>query len=272
MVVFDFSKSPIALSLIVLSSQKNTNKGNKHGICGFTLGLLYAGGFKASAPGIALRTGCQRPDIVRISMMGTRTQALVTAACLAELGNQVVCVDPDVFRIQQLNQGTIDADEPGLAGMVRRNLAFKRLSFSDDAGIAIPGSAAVFLSVDAEVEASARSIGRSLAGTCVVVDQSGVSLGSGRRIYAWIAGELARRAEEHEVHMVSMPELLRAGSSIEDFMHPPRIIVGLDSSRASLVMHGLYDQLKNEKTPFIETGLDSAEAIRMILTNQTTLA
>ncbi len=209
---------------------------------------------------------------MRISILGTRTQALVTAACLAELGNQVVCTHPDGFRIQQLNQGTIGVDEPGLAEMVRRNLALKRLSFSDDAGLALPGSAAVFLSVDAELEAAARSIGRSIDSTCVVIDQSGVSLGSARRIYTWISGELARRSAEHEVHIVSMPDFLRAGRGVDDFMHPPRIVVGLDSPRASQVMHGLYDLLDSEKTAFIETGLDSAEAIRTLLTSRPALA
>jgi len=200
-----------------------------------------------------------------IAVLGTGTLALVSGACLAELGNMVVCVDEDQPRIDRLQLGEVDSDEPGLDEMVRSNQEGKRLDFSSDPAAAILASEVVFLSERGGLESGARSVGRAMDGYRVVIDNCGQDLGSAHRIVSWIADELDERGIDHEFDVVSKPEFLRKGRAVEDFLHPVRFVVGLKSERASSVLKGVYAGILQDGAVYIETGIDSAEAIRLIL-------
>lgn len=208
-----------------------------------------------------------------ITMIGTGYVGLVSGACLADFGNTVTCVDTDEAKIARLQRGEIPIFEPGLEEVVARNVTSGRLSFGTGIQAAVRDCEVVFIAVGTPpaddgsadlryVEAAARGIGKAMSGYRVVVDKSTVPIGTGRRVRSWIEEELALRGVTHAFDVVSNPEFLREGTAVYDFLHPDRVVLGIESERARETMRGIYRVLYLNETPFIETGLESAELIK----------
>jgi UDPglucose 6-dehydrogenase len=209
----------------------------------------------------------------KIAVIGTGYVGLVSGACLADFGNQVTCVDNDARKIETLLGGGIPIFEPGLEDVVSRNVKSGRLVFTSDLASAVKGNEVVFIAVGTPpaddgsadlkyVEAAARGVARAMDGYRVIVDKSTVPVGTGRKVAVWIADELGRRGATYEFDVVSNPEFLREGSAVQDFTHPDRVVIGSDSERALATMKDVYRSLYLGETPYIETGLETAEMIK----------
>jgi UDPglucose 6-dehydrogenase len=192
---------------------------------------------------------------MKITIIGTGYVGLVTGACLAELGNDVFCLDVDQRKIDLLNNGGIPIHEPGLEEIVARNRAAGRLHFSTDVAASVAHGQLQFIAVGTPpdedgsadlqyVLAAARSIGRHMDGFKVIVDKSTVPVGTADRVAAAIREELSARRAQSEFTVVSNPEFLKEGAAVEDFMRPDRIVIGHDDSpsgqRARELMKLLY--------------------------------
>ncbi len=208
-----------------------------------------------------------------ICVLGAGYVGLVSGACLADFGNIVVCVDTNTSKIEKLKAGIVPIYEPGLEDVVRRNVQSGRLSFSTDALPAIQKCDVVFIAVGTPpsedgsadlsyVEAAARMIGRAMCGYKVVVDKSTVPIGTARKVSAWIGEEIALRNIFIAFDVVSNPEFLREGSAVYDFMHPDRVVLGIESERCKAIMKDVYRSLYLNETPFVETNLETAEMIK----------
>ncbi|MCS0613153.1 UDP-glucose/GDP-mannose dehydrogenase family protein [Massilia kyonggiensis] len=181
---------------------------------------------------------------MKITIIGTGYVGLVTGACLAELGNDVFCLDVDQRKIDLLNSGGIPIHEPGLEEVVARNRAAGRLQFSTDVAASVAHGQLQFIAVGTPpdedgsadlqyVLAAARNIGRHMDGYKVIVDKSTVPVGTADRVAAALREELRNRGEESmEFAVVSNPEFLKEGAAVEDFMRPDRIVIGHDDSPA----------------------------------------
>jgi UDPglucose 6-dehydrogenase len=204
---------------------------------------------------------------MRIAMVGTGYVGLVSAACFSEFGIEVVCVDTDAGKIENLNAGEIPIYEPGLDALVSANRAAGRLKFTTDIAQAVDGAQAVFIAVgtptnprDGSADLSilheaARSIARCISDYTVVVTKSTVPVGSGRQV-----ASIIREANPGaEFDMVSNPEFLREGAAINDFMRPDRVLIGTNSNRAREVMAAIYRPLYLIETPIVFTSLEAAE-------------
>ncbi len=204
---------------------------------------------------------------MKICVVGTGYVGLVTSACFADLGNDVIGVDIDENKVTILNQGEIPIYEPGLKEMVDRNLG-KRLKFTTDLKQGVEQSEFIFIAVgtppDARtgeadltaVKAVAEGVGRHLNGTKIVVDKSTVPVGMGDLV-ASIIEETA--GTDHQVHVVSNPEFLKEGSAIYDFMNPDRVLIGTDNEQAGERLKELYKPLEAD---IMVTDLRSAEMIK----------
>lgn len=209
----------------------------------------------------------------RIAVVGTGYVGLVSGACLADFGNTVICIDNNAAKIDALEKGVIPIFEPGLDDVVKRNVQARRLSFVTSLAPAVQASEVVFIAVGTPpaddgsadlqyVEAVAREIGRAMNGYKVVVDKSTVPIGTGRKVHGWIAEELKKRNITFDFDVVSNPEFLREGSAVQDFTHPDRVVIGAESEQARLLMKEVYRALYLNETPYIETGLETAEMIK----------
>ncbi len=207
---------------------------------------------------------------MKISIIGTGYVGLVSGACLAEVGNQVLCLDLDPGKIQILQQGGIPIYEPGLQAMVARNVAAKRLSFTTDVAQSVAWGQVQFIAVGTppdedgsadlqHVVEAARNIGRYMTTRKVVVDKSTVPVGTADKVRAAIAEELALRRENIPFHVVSNPEFLKEGAAVEDFMRPDRIVVGADDPVAIDVMRSLYAPFQRNHERLILMDVKSAE-------------
>ena len=204
---------------------------------------------------------------MRVVMVGSGYVGLVSGACFSEFGTDVVCVDKDVAKIEDLNEGRIPIFEPGLDRMVAHNVEAGRLSFSTDLAAALKGATAVFIAVgtpsrrgDGHADLSyvyeaAREIAQAMDGQMVVITKSTVPVGTGREV----ARIIAETRPDFEFDVVSNPEFLREGSAIEDFMRPNRIVIGAESEHAREVMRMLYRPLFLIETPILFTNLETAE-------------
>ncbi|MEO9080394.1 MAG: UDP-glucose/GDP-mannose dehydrogenase family protein [Rhodanobacter sp.] len=188
---------------------------------------------------------------MKVTIFGTGYVGLVTGACLAEMGNHVLCVDIDAAKVARLNQGHIPIFEPGLESIVQRNHAGGRLEFTTDAAKAIAHGELIFIAVGTPpdddgsadlqyVLAVARSVGQHLSRYAVVVNKSTVPVGTADRVREAVAAELAVRSVTVEFDVVSNPEFLKEGAAVEDCLRPDRIIVGASSERAVGVLRKLY--------------------------------
>jgi UDPglucose 6-dehydrogenase len=189
---------------------------------------------------------------MKITIIGTGYVGLVTGACLAELGNDVFCLDVDQRKIDLLNNGGIPIHEPGLEEVVARNRAAGRLQFSTDVAASVAHGQLQFIAVGTPpdedgsadlqyVLAAARNIGRHMTGYKVIVDKSTVPVGTADRVAAAVREELSARGaeskgalDELEFAVVSNPEFLKEGAAVEDFMRPDRIVIGTDDTPAGL--------------------------------------
>ena len=207
---------------------------------------------------------------MKITVVGTGYVGLVSGACLAEVGNDVLCLDLDVEKIRVLEAGGIPIFEPGLQDMVRRNVAAGRLHFTTDVARAVQHGTIQFIAVGTPpdedgsadmqyVLAAARNIGRLMTDYKVVVDKSTVPVGTADRVHAAIADELRKRGVQTPYAVVSNPEFLKEGAAVEDFMRPDRIIVGTSDEQAILLMRALYAPFQRNRERLIVTDARSAE-------------
>ena len=208
-----------------------------------------------------------------IAVIGTGYVGLVSGACLADFGNNVTCVDIDAAKIDMLNRGEIPIFEPGLDDVVARTRKAGRLTFTTDLPAAVQANDVIFVAVGTppaddgsadlrHVEDAARAIARAMNGHKVIVDKSTVPVGTGRKVAAWVKEELSVRGADHGYEVVSNPEFLREGSAVQDFTHPDRVVIGSDSPQARATMKEVYRALYLNETPYIETGLETAEMIK----------
>jgi len=206
---------------------------------------------------------------MRVVMIGTGYVGLVSGACFADFGHDVICVDRDAGKIESLNQGDIPIYEPGLADLVTANRQQGRLAFTTDLA-AVRDADAVFIAVGTPsrrgdghadlsfVYAAARQLAPLLSGTTVIVTKSTVPIGTGdevERIIRELRPDIA-------VPVVSNPEFLREGAAIQDFKHPDRIVVGTDDERAREVLSNLYRPLYLNASPILFTDRRTAEMIK----------
>jgi len=191
---------------------------------------------------------------MKITIIGTGYVGLVTGACLAELGNDVFCLDVDANKIALLNGGGIPIHEPGLAEVVARNRAAGRLQFSTDVAASVAHGALQFIAVGTPpdedgsadlqyVLAAARNIGRHMTGFKVIIDKSTVPVGTADRVGAVVAAEIAASGSGATFSVVSNPEFLKEGAAVEDFMRPDRIVIGHDSGTDGLRARELLKKL-----------------------------
>nr|WP_315249385.1 UDP-glucose/GDP-mannose dehydrogenase family protein [uncultured Duganella sp.] len=192
---------------------------------------------------------------MKITIIGTGYVGLVTGACLAELGNDVFCLDIDQRKIDLLNNGGIPIHEPGLQDVVARNRAAGRLQFSTDIAASVAHGEVQFIAVGTPpdedgsadlqyVLAAARNIGTHMTGFKVIVDKSTVPVGTGDRVRVALQEELAARGGvDASFTVVSNPEFLKEGAAVEDFMRPDRIVIGHDSTAEGLQAAALMKRL-----------------------------
>ena len=207
---------------------------------------------------------------MRIAMIGSGYVGLVSGACFSEFGHDVVCVDKDSGRIEQLRRNEMPIYEPGLDALVAKNAAAGRLAFTTELAAAVDGADAVFIAVgtpsrrgDGHADLSyvfgaAEEIARALTGYTVVVTKSTVPVGTGRKV----AEVIRRTRPDADFDIASNPEFLREGSAIGDFMLPDRVVIGTDGERARKVLSDVYRPLYLIERPIVTTALETAELIK----------
>jgi UDPglucose 6-dehydrogenase len=207
---------------------------------------------------------------LKVTVVGTGYVGLVSGTCLAEVGNDVLCLDVDPEKIRILKEGGIPIFEPGLLDMVKRNVAAGRLRFTTDVADAVAHGAIQFIAVGTPpdedgsadlqyVTAAARSIGKHMTDYKVIVDKSTVPVGTADKVRAAIADELAKRGAQIDYSVVSNPEFLKEGAAVEDFMRPDRIVIGAEDERAVELMRALYAPFQRNHERLIVMDVRSAE-------------
>ena len=207
---------------------------------------------------------------MKLAIIGAGYVGLVTAACFAEMGNEVICVDADAAKVEGLKQGRIPIYEPGLEDYVKRNFRENRLLFTTELGPAVQESLVCFIAVGTPQDRNgsadlsmvlqvAGDIGRHMNGYKVIVEKSTVPVGTARQVRQVIAEELQARGETFEFDVVSNPEFLKEGTAIDDFMKPDRIVVGCDEVRVAELMKELYAPFVRTNHPIIIMDVVSAE-------------
>jgi UDPglucose 6-dehydrogenase len=207
---------------------------------------------------------------MKVTVVGTGYVGLVSGACLADMGNDVLCLDVDERKIELLNQNKIPIYEPGLEEIVARNVAAGRLHFTTDVPRAVAHGTMQFVAVGTPpgedgsadlqyVLAAARGIGRHMKDYKVVVDKSTVPVGTADKVREVIQEELLRKKSNLEFSVVSNPEFLKEGAAVEDFMRPERIIVGAEDDRAVYMMKALYAPFQRSREKLMVMDVRSAE-------------
>ncbi|WP_455244946.1 UDP-glucose dehydrogenase family protein [Petrachloros mirabilis] len=207
---------------------------------------------------------------MQISVIGTGYVGLVTGACFAEFGVNVLCMDNDAKRIARLEKGDVPFYEPGLTELVSKGIAQGRLGFTTELTRSVDHGEVIFIAVGTPpkndgsadlsfVEEVGRGIARVMNSYKVVVTKSTVPVGTGTFLRKVISGSQSKTLL---FDIVSNPEFLREGSAIEDFMRPNRVVIGSDSDRAVALMKDLYRPLYLIETPFIVTDIPTAEMIK----------
>jgi UDPglucose 6-dehydrogenase len=202
---------------------------------------------------------------MKIAVIGSGYVGLVAGACLAENGNDVVCVDKDAAKVRMLQRGRIPIYEPGLEELVRRNRSEKRLTFTTNLARGVRSSQIIFIAVGTptgedgsadlrHVLEVAREIGRAMNGYRVIVDKSTVPVGTAEKVR-----EVIRKETSHPVSVVSNPEFLKQGAAIDDFMKPDRVVIGAEDSRAAEIMKELYAPFTRTGAPIMMMDCASAE-------------
>jgi len=207
---------------------------------------------------------------LKITIVGTGYVGLVSGACFAEVGNEVLCLDLDASKIRTLEAGEIPIYEPGLLEVVKRNRAAGRLHFTTDVERAVRFGTVQCIAVGTppgedgsadlqHVIAAARTIGRHMTEYRVIVDKSTVPVGTADKVRTALAEELRRRGADTPFAVVSNPEFLKEGAAVEDFMRPDRIVVGADDPKAIQIMRALYAPFQRNHDRFFLMDVRSAE-------------
>jgi UDPglucose 6-dehydrogenase len=191
---------------------------------------------------------------VKITIVGSGYVGLVTAACLAEMGNDIFCLDVDVKKINMLNQGQVPIYEPGLREMIARSVELGRLKFSTDIEASIAHGAVQFIAVGTPpdedgsadlkfVLAAAKNIGLYMNEPKIIVDKSTVPVGTADKVKAELAKSLDLRGVSIDFSVVSNPEFLKEGAAIDDFMRPDRIVIGHESDSSGVKAKTLMEKI-----------------------------
>ena len=207
---------------------------------------------------------------MKVTIFGSGYVGLVTGACLAEVGNDVLCVDIDAAKIERLNRGEVPIHEPGLDDFIQRNMAAHRLRFTTDIDLAVAHGLFQFIAVGTPpdedgsadlqyVVAVAKSIGERLKDYRIVVNKSTVPVGTADRVRETILAVQNERGGKAEFDVVSNPEFLKEGAAIEDFMKPDRIVVGTDNPRTTELLRALYAPFNRNHDRMICLDIRSAE-------------
>lgn len=205
---------------------------------------------------------------MKICVIGTGYVGLVAGACFAEMGNQVICVDNNIEKIDKLNNGIIPIFEPGLEDLVKTNKEKEHLQFSTDLEGAVKKSEICFIAVGTPqgedgsadlqyVQQVAESIGKAINGYKIIVDKSTVPVGT-----AQMVKEIISKNTNHPFDVVSNPEFLKQGAAVDDFLKPDRVIIGADSEKALNTIKNLYMPLVRNQNPIIEMDTKSAEMVK----------
>lgn len=212
---------------------------------------------------------------MKITVFGAGYVGLVTATCLAEMGNSVVCVDVDAKRVADLQRGISPIHEQGLEPLLQRNAAAGRLVFTDDIAAAVAHGTVLFLAVGTPaaengsadlqyVLAVAQAIGEHMNDYKLVVNKSTVPVGTADRVRETLAAALRQRAAVLPYAVVSNPEFLKEGVAIDDFMRPDRVIVGCDNDQAALLMRALYAPFLRNRDRLLMMDVRSAELTKYV--------
>ncbi len=207
---------------------------------------------------------------MKITMIGTGYVGLVTGTCLAEVGNDVLCLDVDARKIDMLQRGGVPIHEPGLEPMIHRNVAAGRLRFTTDVDAAVGHATVQFIAVGTPpdedgsadmqyVLQAAHNIGRRMTQWTLVVDKSTVPVGTADRVRAAIAEALAARGIHLPYAVASNPEFLKEGAAIDDFMKPDRVVIGADDERAIAILRNIYAPFQRNRERLLVMDVRSAE-------------
>jgi UDPglucose 6-dehydrogenase len=207
---------------------------------------------------------------MKLTVVGAGYVGLVTGACFADMGNDVLCIDVNAQKIEGLLRGELPIFEPGLKDVVLRNVAQGRLHFSTDVKEGVRFGTMQFIAVGTpphedgsadmqHVLAAAKAIGEHMSDYKLVIDKSTVPVGTADLVQAAIAAALAARGARVPFSVVSNPEFLKEGAAVEDFMRPDRIVVGVDDERAALLMRALYAPFQRQRDKLVMMDVRSAE-------------
>ena len=202
---------------------------------------------------------------MKVCVIGTGYVGLVVGTCLAEMGNDVICVDNNKEKLKQLHQGIIPIYEPGLEELIKVNVSENRLTFTSDIKNAVANSLVCFIAVGTPqgedgsadlkyVQEVAKSIGQSIKQYTVVIDKSTVPVGT-----ADMVTKIIKEQTDVEFDVVSNPEFLKQGAAVDDFLKPDRVVIGSNSQRASEIMQELYAPFLRTGNPVIMMDVKSAE-------------
>lgn len=207
---------------------------------------------------------------MKITVVGTGYVGLVSGTCFADVGIEVVCVDVNQKKIEDLKKGIIPIYEPGLEEMVKRNFSNGRLQFSTNLAEAIQGSEVVFIAVGTPpgedgsadlsyVLAVAKEVGESMSDYLVVATKSTVPVGTGQKVKTSIENALKARGASISFSVASNPEFLKEGAAVDDFLKPDRVVIGTEDERAQEIMHRLYRPFQLNSDRMIYMDIPSAE-------------
>jgi len=212
---------------------------------------------------------------MKVTVFGAGYVGLVSAACLSDMGNSVLCADVDDARVARLQAGEVPIHEPGLAELLRRNVAAGRLRFTTDAAQAVAHGTIVFIAVgtppaeDGSADVGhvldvARGIGTHMQDYKVVVNKSTVPVGTAQRVREALVEGLRARQALVPFAVVSNPEFLKEGAAIDDFMHPDRVLIGSDDEQATLLMRALYAPFLRNRDRIMLMDVRSAELTKYV--------
>ncbi len=202
---------------------------------------------------------------MKICVIGTGYVGLVVGTCLAEMGNNVICVDNDLRKLAKLEEGIVPIYEPGLEELMKANIAEGRLSFTSDLVMAVQKSLVCFIAVGTPqsedgsadlhyVEGVAEEIGKAINNYKVIVDKSTVPVGTADRVT-----EIIKKYTTHDFDVISNPEFLKQGAAVDDFLKPDRVVIGSNSQKATEIMQELYAPFLRTGNPVIIMDVKSAE-------------
>lgn len=205
---------------------------------------------------------------MKLCVIGTGYVGLVAGTCLAEMGNDVICVDKDLNKLAQLEKGIVPIYEPDLEELIRTNVSEGRLTFSNDLKTAVEKSSVCFVAVgtpqgeDGSADLTAmyqvvEEIGKCLNGYKVIVNKSTVPVGTGEK-----TTEIIKNHTTHEFDVVSNPEFLKQGAAVDDFLRPDRVVIGANSEKAKEIMLQIYEPFVRNQNPIITMDIKSAEMVK----------